>query len=348
MVFEEALQNIAFGLVRIGSFAANAFLFGLPLLLLFVLRPGLARGDGEGVSAARRRVAGRLEGLVQAALWASGVGAGLTLVLQALLAADLQGGGFDAGAFSDVADSSFGRWYLLRLPLLAALAVMLAGKIRTSSTAGLQEGDDPPAPKPLWWVAWIGLALCLLSTSSFSGHASVSTPLALALVNDIVHLGSGALWFSGIVVLATVVPDAARAEGAQRRLSLVTPLVVRFSRVALASIAIVALTGTFNSLFNLETPGDLVDSGYGRLLSTKIVVFLGVIVLGAINHLYVRRRLEKAVAAQTSTSASRLFKKTIAIELTLALLLMGLTGFLVGSARTRPSAAGAAHVISAR
>ncbi|MDQ4096041.1 MAG: CopD family protein [Actinomycetota bacterium] len=342
MVLEDALQNVAFGLVRIGSFTANAFLFGLPVLLMVVLRPSLHR---DGADRATARMGRRLEGLVQAALWASGVGAVLTIVLQAVLVSGLADGVVGTEDLTDVLSSSFGRWHLVRLPLVVALAVMLVGKVRASSLAS---DDRARAPRRLWWGSWIALAVCLLATSSFSGHAAVSSPRPLALLNDVVHLASGALWFSGIVVLAAVLPDAARALDAPRRLSFVAPIVARFSWVALVSIGVVALTGTFNSFFNLEQPRDLVDSGYGRLLASKIAAFLAIVVLGAINHFYVRRRLTRAAEQEQSPTAQGLFKKTIATELALALLLMGLTGFLVGSARTRPSAAAAPVVVSSR
>ena len=336
MIFEEALQNVAFAVVRLAAFMANGFLFGLPVVLLLVLRPSLRAGADDDLAAVRR-VGIRLEGLVQAALWGSVVASALVVVLQAVVAAGLGDGGFGAENLSAVVDSSFGRWYLLRVPLLAGLVVLLGGKV---AALGIGAGADPDASsgRRIWWAAWIFLALALLATSSFSGHASVSSPRALALVNDIVHLAFGAVWFAGIVVLAGVMPDAWRRIERDRRVAFLTPVVVRFSKVALVSIAMVAATGTANSWFNVEAVSDVVESGYGRVLLSKVIIFLGIVVLGALNHFYVRRRLAKAAAEQAPTAVHRLFKKTIAIELALALLILGLTSVLVGSARTRPSA----------
>ncbi len=342
MIFEEALQDFAFGFVRAVAFMVNGFLFGLPAVFLLVLRPSLAATEG-GVAAAARRMGVRLEGLVQAALWGSLVASALALVLQAVVAADLQGGAFGADDLSAVADTSFGRWYLLRIPLLAGLGVLLAGKV---ANLGLEPGSQPSFARRTWWWAWITLAAALLATSSFSGHASVSSPLAPALVNDLVHQASGAVWFAGIVVLAGVVPDAWGRIEAERRVAFLAPIVVRFSRVALISIAIVAASGTANSWFNVEAVSDLAGSGYGRLLLSKIVTFLGVVGVGAMNHFYVRARLLAAAADGRPSTAHRVFKKTIAIELALALLVFALTSVLVGSARTRPSALGDAGSIS--
>ncbi len=123
------------------------------------------------------------------------------------------------------------------------------------------------------------------------------------------------------------------------RVAFLTPFVVRFSRVALIAIAVVAATGTGNSLFNVESFGDLTSSGYGGLLLFKLFVFFGVLALGAINHFYVRNRLERAAREGTETSTRMLFKKTIVVELALALCIFTVTSALVGAARTRPSAA---------
>ncbi|MGH2777506.1 MAG: copper resistance D family protein, partial [Actinomycetota bacterium] len=112
-------------------------------------------------------------------------------------------------------------------------------------------------------------------------------------------------------------------------------VVSRFSRMALIAVAVVAATGTINSFLNMETPGDLIDSGYGRVVSIKIGLFLAVVVLGAINHLYVRKRLAAASSNSDVRDPYGLFRRTIAIELVVGLLLMGSTGLLVGLPRTR-------------
>lgn len=343
-MFEDSLLNIAFAIVRTGAFVANAFLLGLPVVLLMVVRPSLRQGPGELPTRARRQFGERLEGLVQASLWASAIGSLIAIVLQGIVFADLGGGRFGGDSIMDVLDSSFGKWYLLRLPVLAALGILLVGKVRRLSL----NDEVSPRPGPMWWYTWIALAVGLVATSSFSGHASVSSPLGLALLNDIVHLVSGSVWFGGVVVLAVAVPDVRRSLDPVQRTLFLAPLVVRFSSVALVAIGLSAVTGTFNSLFNLETPSDLVDTGYGGLLAAKILVFLGVIALGAINHFFVRRRLQQAAEKRSPDTINRVFKRTIAAELVMALLIFGMTGVLVGSTRPRPSAASPTVGISER
>ena len=173
----------------------------------------------------------------------------------------------------------------------------------------------------------------LLATSSFSGHAAVAQPRWASIPNDVVHLLSGATWLTGIVLLAVVVPTAWRGKSERDKLTLLTPLITRFSTLAAVSIGVVAITGTINSFLDIGELDDLVDTGYGITLTIKIAVFLGVLGLGAINHFYVRRKLERAV--DTAGRTPQLFRRTIAIELTLGLLIIALTGALTGQARTR-------------
>jgi copper transport protein len=329
---EDTLRSVVFPLVRFSGFAATALLFGLLPVLLLVLRPGFDLLAGRGRDRGRRRVEARLEGFVQAALWAAATATVLALALQAALVGEFsEGGDVSQRSLLSVFETTFGRWVGLRLPLLIALAVLLTGRIRTSSLAGA--GDGRRSPGALWWGGWSVLAFALLATSSFSGHAAVASPRAVSLINDIVHLTAGASWFTGIVVLAIVLPDAWRGDDVSQRLEVLRATVVRFSNLALVSIGIVLVTGTVNSLLHVGTPSDLFTTSYGVALSAKILLFVLILVLGGVNHLVVRRRLERHEADAVGTPA--LFRRVIAAELAVALAVMGATGLLTGLPRTR-------------
>ena len=305
-------------------------------MTLLVLRPSFSGLSAEEWQKGRRRLGARLEGLVQASLIASATATAIALLLQAVLVAQLNHQPLDYDSFSSSLGTTFGQWYLLRFPLLIGLAVLVVGKVRRSVLAGV--GDDGPAPGAAWWIAWGAFGLALLATSTFSGHAAVAEPRGLALVNDIVHLASGAIWFTGIIVLSIVLPDGWSGQKASERPRLLAPAVVRFSKVALVAIGIVAVTGTVNSFLDVGALGDLVDTGYGRTLAIKIALFLGVLALGGINHFFLRQRLERAGNGSETGAASgaqRMFRRTIAAELVVAIGLMGLTGLLVGEARTK-------------
>ncbi len=344
MGIEQDLLRVSFTLVRFVAFAANALIFGAVPLLILVLRPAFRTLDAKAWRSGRMELAVRIEGLVRASLVASAVATVLALLLQTALVSLLDEGELGMEAFETVLSTSFGIWSLIRLPVLGALSVLLYKRVQDLCLSGM----DPSEKKPgtAWWTLWGLLSLTLLATWSFAGHAAVSDPAWAALTNDVVHLAAGATWFSGIVILAVTLPDVWQNKETFDRLQILSAVVSRFSRLALIAIGIVAVTGTLNSFFNLESPTDLIDSGYGITLTIKIVLFLGIVVLGAVNHFLVRKRLQNAAKDGSKPDPYALFRKTIATELVIGLLVIGLTGLLVGLARTRETGTQAAPALS--
>lgn len=333
MGFEETFRSVGLTLSRSISFISHGFLFGLPPILALVLRPSFRLVDGDAWGKSRARISSRLEGLIQSALTATALATLIALVLQFALVSEVTGGDITSQPVVSVLETRFGQLYLLRFPLLAGLVVLLVGRVRGWSLSGA--GDGGATAGPAWWIGWGVLSLALLSTSTLSGHAAVASPGALAVANDLLHLICGGIWFSGIIVLALVLPDGWRGRSPEERVQLLAPVVVRFSTVAIVTITILGITGVLNSYLHVEHLDDMFDTAYGRAISAKIVVYLGILAVGGVNHFLVRRRLERALEEGRSDSAQSLFKKTIAIELALALTVMGITGFLTGKPRTK-------------
>jgi copper transport protein len=333
---EETLREVALSIARFAAFAAHGLLCGTVPALLLVFRPAYAALEGNDWAEGRKRFAGRLEGLVQASLIAASVATALALLIQATVVADLRGEELGLSSFEGVFETTFGRWYALRFPVLLTLAVLIVSRVRRWALSGA--GDDRKAPSNTWWASWALLALVLLITSTFSGHSTVASPKWLAVINDITHMAAASVWFAGIISLAVALPDGWTGVDNTRKVELLAQSVTRFSRVALIAIAVVAATGTLNSFLHVHALSDLVETGYGRALAGKIILFFGILGLGGINHFFVRHRLERAVEQGTDTPARKLFRRAIALELAIALSLMGLTGILTGAARTKKQA----------
>lgn len=333
MGFEETFRSVTLTIARTISFASHLFLFGLVPLLLLVIRPSFAGLAGDAWDAARRRMAIRLEGLVQAALTATAVATFIALVIQFALVSEVGGGEITSRPIFSVLETRFGSMYLLRFPLLAGLLVLLVGRVKTWSLSGTV--GDERSPGKAWWIGWAGLAVMLMATSSFSGHAGVGRPVALSITNDLVHLACAATWFTGIIVLALVMPDAWKGRADHERVQLLAPTVVRFSTVAMVTITLLGITGVLNAYLHVGRLADLVSTSYGISVTLKIVVYLGILAVGGINHFFVRKRLEDALVNRRGDSSQKLFRKTIAVELAMAMVVIGITGFLTGQGRTR-------------
>ncbi|MFN2594028.1 MAG: CopD family protein [Actinomycetota bacterium] len=333
MTFQDEFRSVAFDLARFCAFSAHAMIFGLVAIALLVLRPSFVENAPGPWSAGRQRVAQRLEGIVIASLLASFIATVVAFLLQATLISSIERVPVGSNSFSAVLQTSFGEWYAARIPILIALLVMLLGRVRVLALAGPEDKDKPA---PWWWATWGGLGLILLATTTLSGHASTTSPRLLAIANDIVHLAAGSIWFAGVVVLAVILPDAWLGKPSEERARLLGPAVLRFSHVALIAIGIVAVTGTINSLLEVAHPGDLLHSDYGRTLLIKIGLFLVILLMGAVNHFFLRVRLLSS-SKDEPARAQRLFRRTIAVELLVAIGIMVASGILTGQARTRES-----------
>lgn len=336
MGFEEVFRSVGLTIARTVSLAAHSLLFGLAPLLLLVLRPSFATLRSDEWTTGLSRVARRLEGLAQSALTATVIATVVALVLQFALVSESTGGEITSEPVYSVLETRFGQLYLLRFPLVAGLAVLLIGRVREWSLAGLSTPDER-APGRVWWIGWTLLSFGLLATSSLSGHAVVASPAGLSVLNDLLHLMCAAVWFTGIVVLALVVPDGWRSRKQHERVRLLAPVVLRFSTIAAVTITLLGITGGINSFLHVEALRDLWQTNYGRPILAKIVLYLAILAIGGINHFFVAGRLETALSEGRSDSAQGLFRKTIALELVIALFVIALTGFLVGQARTKQS-----------
>lgn len=334
MGFEDNFRNVTFTLLRFSAFTTHALLFGLIPILVLVLRPSFKGLDSAEWAKGRLRFGARLEGIVGACLWGSFASTILILLVQSALVSEFEAGSVTGDSVLAVLETTFGQWIGLRVPLVAGLAVLLVGKVKEWALAGVDGRQK--GPSTVWWVAWGVLSAGLLATSTFSGHATVGTPRTLSLANDFVHLLSGATWFTGIVILAVGLPDGWVGKGDVDRMLLLAPAVTRFSKVALVSITIVTITGSLNSFLHLGRLKDFWETSYGQTLGVKILVFLVILVLGALNHFVLRHKLEKARReGRDAKGPRRSFRKAIAIELALAIVIMTLTAFLTGLGRTK-------------
>ncbi|MFJ6212090.1 copper resistance CopC/CopD family protein [Streptomyces sp. NPDC092296] len=122
-------------------------------------------------------------------------------------------------------------------------------------------------------AAGLLLSAALAATWAGADHAAVGLQVGLALPLDILHLLAMALWLGGLVTLLVGLRIPRAGGGVD------VPGVEVFSRTAMCSVAVLAVTGVYQAWRGLGTWSALVDTDYGRLLLVK-VGFIGVM-LGA-------------------------------------------------------------------
>ncbi len=149
------------------------------------------------------------------------------------------------------------------------------------------------------------------------------------------HQAAAATWVGGLVcatVLALRSPPAAPETWLRP-----------FSRLALAAVAVLALTGAALSLVYIATPAAAIGTSYGAMTLTKIVLFMAMLTMGALNHraghgrLGTRRRLPLGASPtpDPSRSGSRVLSRRLEVEAGLAIV----TIFLAASIGSAPPAA---------
>lgn len=307
--------GVVYGIVRFAAFAGMLLLVG-GALFVGVLWPG-------GASSPRlRRILGTS--------W-------LTLLLATIVAFGLQaaygvGGSWgdtvDPGRIGDVLGTRSGRAWLVRLGLLAAVLFawrQLLPRPLSRSRRPAATGGSVQAPH-VGTIVVLGVAL--LATVSFAGHAGTGDLVPLALVADVVHLGSVASWLGGLALLFLVVlrgtpdelaahvakdlsaagassppdqrdattageedPGAAQREASvgQQAVEGLANIVQRFSTLAAAAVVVIVITGTFLGWRQSRSWGGLTDTTYGRLLLTKVALVAVVLAGAAVSRSVVRR-----------------------------------------------------------
>ncbi|HLV97170.1 MAG TPA: CopD family protein [Ktedonobacterales bacterium] len=215
---------------------------------------------------------------------------------QAMLAGGSVGSGFSPAILSgNLLHSSFGIFWIVR-ELLGLLALLW-----------LVARPDPIMTEENWqprvglnW-ARMALGLLLLVAMSLSGHAAAAQVqggiASFAVPVDWLHLLSTSLWVGGIIFIAmTLMPAIWDQESADRARGLVK-LLPRFSVIALVSVAIASLSGSYNADVHLTSWSQFIDTTYGRTLIVKILLVCVMILISAYHAFRLRPRLARALRA---------------------------------------------------
>ena len=132
------------------------------------------------------------------------------------------------------------------------------------------------------------------------------------------HLIGAAVWTGGLVFLAVAADAARRTVPDAERIVFFRALGRRFAIVAAFAALLLAATGVDMAVDNLESWGALTDTGYGRLLLAKIILFAFVLVEAAIHSLLLGPRMgrlrEASIAAPDDAALAARLRRTAAIS----------------------------------
>jgi copper transport protein len=172
------------------------------------------------------------------------------------------------------------------------------------------------------------LSVPLVASRSLTSHAvAVREDTLLIVTADAIHLVATALWAGGLIVLWRVLRLASKRL--HQPLSWITAIVNRFSRLALVSVVLLAITGPYQSWIHVGSFEILMNTDYGKMLLLKLLLFSVMLGIGALNFLSTRRVLAHAVSRnENGQAASRTALRRIGIESVIGLLIFCATGLL--------------------
>jgi putative copper export protein len=208
-----------------------------------------------------------------------------------------------------------GKIWLLREAYGAALALILFWFAR--NTASL---------KAIRCVFF--LALPLVASRSFTSHAvAVKENTMVVVAADATHLIATGLWGGGLLALFWILYRGTKESTLP--LSWAAETVRRFSKLALGSVAVLVLTGLYQSWIQVGNLKTLFGTDYGRVLAFKLVIFIAMLGFGALNFLFTRPKLLRAGQQNPNELApARKALARIGVESFLALLVFFVTGLL--------------------
>jgi copper transport protein len=222
-------------------------------------------------------------------------------------------------------DTRFGSLVQLRGALLFALFA-LGCVLFLREYGGAHEPREPhPSGPVLGSLAMAALLASVIGGIAAQGHASVTAMPALQVGAHLLHVAAVAVWLAGLALVAVVhlrLPRLAPAAGPV----VAARVLRRFSRVALAAVALAIATGVVRSLGELSSPAELWETAYGRSILIKLALLAPIALIALYN-----RRIVAAMArvSRPSTPTLRLVRRTATAELALSLVVVLVATVLV-------------------
>ncbi|OJU81945.1 MAG: hypothetical protein BGO11_19040 [Solirubrobacterales bacterium 70-9] len=326
------ITKLGFGLVRFLDYLSITLMIGGLVFLAFAWRPGLAsvRGAESRWADAESAFASRTSGLLGAAIALGIVVSMLGILLQGASAAGVSlWASLKWSIVEGTLDERFGTVWILRAIDWAALGLLLAVHRST------------PRTRP-WLVAPLAVgAAYLASTPAFAGHASIESPVAVMFPSDFIHVLASSVWVGGVAFLLLVLPAATRRLEPAERTRLLLATLARFSPIALGAVAAIAVTGLVQAYIDVRVVADLFDTTYGLLVLAKMVLLLILIGFGWVNRERIIPRLRRLAESLAAPGApGMLARRSLRGELTLMLVVLGITAALVAYAPPIDAASG--------
>lgn len=263
-------------IARAVHIAATLLAAGTVFFAVLAAEPAFRAMSGGAERANFLRRCNRLTWWALAVAVLSGA-AWLVLLASAILGAPVLDVCLHGGALAVATGTRFGLVWTVRLVLAVLLAVLVT------------------RPAARWLQAATAGAFAALI--AFSGHAGATPGVAgeIHLAADMGHLVAAAAWLGALPALTLLLAAARRGDDAAWG-DVAVRATARFSWIGAICVATLLASGLVSSFNLLAGPRDLIASGYGRLLSVKIALFVAMAAVATVNRFRLTPRLPRSRA----------------------------------------------------
>ncbi len=218
------------------------------------------------------------------------------------------------GVLTNLSLADHAVWSLLVQLLVYFAFLALSGSVYSAAS--------PRSRKNLWSAVSVGSVVVLLWVYASSSH-DAAVGGVFPVLDDYLHLLAMTAWIGGLLPLAFLLVHQ-RGFPDDRSVSLISRVSKRFSRLALASVIVLGLSGLYSALVQIKTWDALISTRYGQAVLLKVGIFAVLIGFGAINQLKILPAMTRA-----GVRAITWLARTVRIEYGLALVLLLVIGTLM-------------------
>jgi putative copper resistance protein D len=294
--------------IRFALYANLLLLFGLPLFALYAMRGA-------------ERFQANILPLRELVGWLSASGIALSLLSITAMTASMAGVQLlevDTASISVmIFETPMGNAWLVRIIALFATFAVAFGMIASKSL-------------PKLTLVTLGSGVALASVA-WTGHGAASEGAGgtAQLIADIIHLLGAGAWLGALAALTLMLFRRAHASSEDySRLN--HRLLKSFSVAGSIIVALVLGSGLVNSwmLVGPQNVPTLHLTLYGQLLIAKLSLFVVMLILAATNRFVLTPAFERARQAGGMSLALAKLRQSLAFELMLAIIILGLVAWL--------------------
>lgn len=178
-----------------------------------------------------------------------------------------------------IGNTRFGQTWIFQVIILLTLGFMTSFIVMEEATKRII----------LWTCICLGTGLLL--TKSLTSHAATEANPLLAISMDFFHLLAASIWIGSLIGFVVLLPLRKNIETKEYFFLMIK----RFSNWGIVLVLLITFTGVFSSLLHVPNASTLIQTDYGKTLSIKVILFLLMLILAAVNFIKGKRETNKGL-----------------------------------------------------